>query len=280
MVGLLLTLNKLFPPVVHPFNLNNNNEKTYAHWQFEKGENTILNYLDYTSADEMFEGKNVLDIGCGAGGKSLYYAKCGAKHVYGVDVVPEYEEESMALAKELGLSDKFTFLCCDAKNMPYDDNSFDTVIMNDAMEHVDCPGDVLREIQRVLAPGGKVYINFPPYNHPFGAHLSDAVNIPWVHMFFSEKTLIKAYKKLVAPLPDGKRRINFRISEKNGTEYFSYINKMTLKRFKKILKSENITPVYYNEIPLRGFLTPFARMPLLREMFVKMAVCIIEKAEE
>lgn len=279
MVGLLLSLNKLFPKVVHPFNLNNDNTKTYAHWQFEKGENTILNYLDYTGTDEMFEGKTVLDIGCGAGGKSLYYAKCGASHVYGVDVVAEYEQESAALAKELGLTDKFTFLLCDAKSMPYEDNFFDTVIMNDAMEHVDCPEEILREIKRVLRPGGKVYINFPPYNHPFGAHLSDAINIPWVHMFFSEKTLIKSYKKLVSSLPDGERRIKFRISEKNGKEYFSYINKMTLKRFKKILKSENITPVYYNEIPLRKILTIPARLPLFKEMFVKMAVCIIEKGE-
>lgn len=277
MVGFLLFLNKLFPKVVHPFNLNNNNEMTYARWQYEKGENTILNYLDFTSRDEMFENKTVLDIGCGAGGKSLYYAKLGASHVYGVDVVSEYEKESGELAKELELSDKFTFLCCDAKDMPYEDNTFDTVIMNDAMEHVDCPNEVLNEIIRVLKPGGRVYINFPPYNHPFGAHLSDAINIPWVHMFFSEKTLIKAYKKLVSPLPDGERRTNFRISEKDGKEYFSYINKMTLKRFKRILKEENIVPVYYNEIPLRGFLKPLARLPLFREMFVKMAVCIIEK---
>ena len=279
MLSLLIALNKIFPKVVHPFNLNNDNKKSYAEWQFEKGENTILNYLDYTGTDEMFKDKNVLDIGCGAGGKSLYYASLGANHVYGVDVVSQYDEESAALSEKLGLKDKFTFLCCDAKNMPYDDNSFDTVIMNDAMEHVDSPNEVLREILRVLKPGGKVYINFPPYNHPFGAHLSDAIFIPWVHLFFSEKTLIKAYKKLVTPLPDGERRINFRISEKDGKEYFSYINKMTLKRFKKILKEENIAPVYYNEIPLRKFLSFFARLPLLNEMFVKMAVCIIEKQE-
>ena len=47
--------------------------------------------------------------------------------------------------------------------------------------------------------GGKLFVNFPPYNHPTGAHLSDVIGIPSVHVFFSDKTLIAAYKELVAP---------------------------------------------------------------------------------
>ena len=273
----LIALNKLFPPVVHPFNLNNENIKTYSRWQYEKGAQTIENYTQFASPEEMFKDKTVLDIGCGAGGKSLYYASLGASHVYGVDILPSYKEESEALAKELGFSDKFSFLACDAQNMPYESGFFDTVIMNDAMEHVACPEAVLTEILRVLKPGGRLYINFPPYNHPFGAHLSDAIFIPWVHMFFGEKTLINSYKKLVSPLPDGEKRIKFRISTKDGKEYFSYINKMTLKRFKSILKKLGIEPVYYKEIPLRAFLTIAAKLPAAKEMFVKMAVCVIEK---
>ena len=273
----LIKLNKCFKPVVHPFNLNNDGVKTYAMWQFEKGEITIKNYLEYTDSDTMFNDKTVLDIGCGAGGKSLYYATKGAAHVYGVDIVESYKEESENLSKQLNLQDKFSFICADASKLPYQDNTFDTVIMNDAMEHVEDPKGTLKEIIRVLKKGGKIYINFPPYNHPYGAHLSDAIFIPWVHIFFSEKTLIKSYKKLVKDLPDGKDRIKFRISEKNNEEYFSYINRMTIKRFKKILKQLDISPVYYKEIPLRRFLTPLARLPFFREMFVKMVVFVIEK---
>lgn len=277
-MSLLIKINKLFKPVVHPFNLNNDGIKTYAMWQFEKGEDTIANYLGYTNKKEMFEGKTVLDIGCGAGGKSLYYITQGAKHVYGVDVVASYKEESEALAESLNLKDQFTFICADAKALPYPDNSFDTIIMNDAMEHVAEPEAVLSEVLRVLKKGGRVYINFPPYNHPFGAHLSDAIYIPWVHLFFSEKTLIRDYKELVKELPDGENRINFRISkDKSGKEYFSYINKMTIKRFKKILKKLNITPNYYCEMPLRSIVKPLAKLPVFKEMFVKMAVCVIEK---
>ncbi len=277
MSKLLIKMNKLFKPVVHPFNLNNDGIKTYAMWQFEKGEDTIKNYLQVSDVDTMFKDKTVLDIGCGAGGKSLYYITKGAKHVYGVDCVESYKEESAQLANQLGLSEQFTFIHADAKELPYPDESFDTVIMNDAMEHVAEPEAVLKEILRVLTKGGKLYVNFPPYNHPFGAHLSDAINIPWVHMFFSEKTLIESYKELVKDLPDGQNRISFRISEKDGKEYFSYINKMTIKRFNKILKEMNITPNHYIEMPLRSIFKPLAKLPWFKEMFVKMVVCVIEK---
>ena len=119
---------------------------------------------------------------------------------------------------------------------------------------------------------------FPPYYHPTGAHLSDVVNMPWVHLFFTEKMLVKAYKELVRGLPDEKERCELRISrDENGNEYFGYINKMTLKRFKAILKKLAISPVYYREVPLRSYFKLFAKMPLLKEMFVKMAVCVIEK---
>lgn len=111
-----------------------------------------------------------------------------------------------------------------------------------------------------------------------GAHLTDAIYIPWVHLFFPEKVLIESYRELIKDLPDKEDRLKFRISKrKDGSEYFSYINKMTIKRFHRILKKLSIKPVYYSEEPLRKFISPLAKTPLLKEAFVKMVVCIIEK---
>ncbi len=274
----LEAINPLFPKQVHPFNLQNDGSKSYAEWQFEKGENTIAFYLKKYTADEMFKGKRVLDMGCGAGGKSLYYASLGAEKVTGVDIIPAYAEESAALARKLGYSDKFEFVLGDATKLPFDDASFDTIIMNDFMEHVSDPEGALKEALRLLKPGGRIYTNFPPYDHPFGAHLSDAVNMPWVHLFFSDDTLIEVYKDLVKDLPDGEDRIRFRFStDENGHEYISYINKMSIKRFEGILKSLGITPVYYTHTPLRSVFSPLAKIPGLKEVFVKMVTCVIEK---
>ena len=277
-VQLCKGLSRLYPTPVHPFNLQNAGQKTYAQWQYEKGEDTIRFYLDYTTAKDMFQDKKVLDIGCGAAGKTLYYASLGAKEVIGLDVVPHYQEEAEQLAKEKNLQDRFKFVLGDGAALPMADNTFDTIIMNDAMEHVDNPEAVLEECYRVLKPNGKLYINFPPYHHPYGAHLSDAMGLPWIHLFFKEETLLETYKELVKDLPDGKKRIAFRIStDEKGKEYFSYINKMTLKRFNKIKEKTSFKTAYYKEVPLRPFLTPLTKVPYIKEGFVKMAVCILEK---
>ena len=276
--GLIKLTNKIFPKVVHPFNLQNDSEKTYAMWQYEKGEDTIRLFLSRYTLEDMFQGKRVLDMGCGAAGKSLYYVTQGAQHVTGVEIVEHYQAEAEALAEQLGLSDRFTFVCASALELPFPDDSFDTIIMNDFMEHISDPEGVLRESLRLLAPGGRIFVNFPPYYHPFGAHLSDVINMPWVHLFFTESMLVDAYRELVRGLPDEEERLSLRISrDEKGREYFGYINHMTLKRFKGILSRLQIKPEYYEEIPLRGFLKPLARFPLTREIFVKMAVCAITK---
>lgn len=277
-VSLCKTINKLFPLPVHPFNLQNKGIKTYAEWQYEKGEETVKFYLEKVTKEEMFKDKVVLDIGCGAGGKTLFYASQGATKVYGIDIVERYKEEADALAREKGLEDKFEFILGDAAQLPFEGNFFDTIIMNDAMEHVDEPLKVLKECYRALKPRGRLYVNFPPYYHPFGAHLSDVMGFPWVHMFFDDTTLIRVYKDLVKDLPDGKRRIEFRISlDKDGNEYFSYINKMTIKWFNSLLKETDYKLNYYREVPLRNFLKPLARIPGIKEAFVKMVVGILEK---
>ncbi|MCL2562587.1 MAG: class I SAM-dependent methyltransferase [Oscillospiraceae bacterium] len=277
-VKLCRAINAKFRIPPHPWNEATDGSMPFAQWQYERGEKTIQFYLDFTDAKSMFEGKTVVDIGCAAAGKTLYYAKLGVEKIYGVELLESFRAEAESLAAKLGLTDKFTFIQADAAALPFEDNSIDTIIMNDAMEHVDEPERVLAECLRVLKKGGRLFVNFPPYYHPYGAHLSDALGMPWIHLFFSEKTLIELYKDAVKDRPDAQDRIHFRTSERaDGTAYFSYINKMTIRRFKKILKTTGLKPVYYREVPLRRPLKLFARLPVVKEMFVSMVVFVIEK---
>ncbi len=270
--------NKILPPVEHPFNMQAEGQMTYARWQYEKGADTIACYREICTPEEMFAGKTVLDMGCGAGGKSLYYASLGALHVTGVDVVAHYRQQAEELAAELGLSDRFTFLCASAYELPFPDGSFDVIVMNDFFEHVDRPEAALREAMRLLTGTGKLYLNFPPYYHPLGAHMTDVIHMPWVQLFFTEKQLIAAYEELVRGLPDEKERLALRFStDENGKKRFTYINRMTLRKARRIFEQTGIRPAWYRELPLRGFLTPLAKLPAVKEMFVKMAVCVIPK---
>lgn len=133
MTKLLLAVNRLFPLPVHPFNLQNEGKKSYAMWQYERGENTIAFYRERYTTEEMFRGKTVLDVGCGAAGKTMYYASQGVEKIVGMDIVAHYKDEAEALARELGFADKFEFVVGDAAQTGFPENTFDTIIMNDAM---------------------------------------------------------------------------------------------------------------------------------------------------
>lgn len=267
-------VNRLFPRPVHPFNLAASGQKTYAEWQYEQGHRTLQFYVPFTPIEDMLANRDVLDIGCGAGGKTLYYASQGAHHVTGIDVVPTYAAEASALAAKLGLSDRATFVTADAAAMPFADASFDTIIANDAMEHVPDPAATLAECWRVLRPGGRMYINFPPYYHPYGAHLSDAIGIPWVHVLFSEPTLYAVYRDLVADLPDGPDRLAFRFgTDANGRPAITYINRMTLRRFDQLIAASPFRVLYRHNAPLRAPLRPLQW--LMPEFFTRMAVAVL-----
>ncbi len=291
-VALCKIINRAFPLPVHPFNLRNAGVKTYAEWQYEKGADTIQFFLEKYTIAGMLSGKTILDIGCGAGGKSLYYAASGASFVFGADIIPEYKEEALALAAKKGLIDRFSFILADAAALPLEDESIDVIIMNDAMEHVASPRKVLSECARVLKSEGRVFINFPPYYHPYGAHLSDLIGIPWAHLLFSRKTLASTYRELAASLPDGSRRMALRFtdrpdknsdgSDKNtnisGSLQMTYINGMTVRHFDEILRQQTaFITEYRKNVPLRSFLLLPSRLPLLKEALTKMAVAILKK---
>lgn len=52
-------------------------------------------------------------------------------------------------------------------NMPYPDNTFDAVILSEVLEHIERDVDGLKEVYRVLKPGGMVAITVPNANYPF-----------------------------------------------------------------------------------------------------------------
>lgn len=277
----LIRLNRCFRPVKHPFNMSNSGEMSYSEWEFERGGTSLSNYAAFEkdgNVERLLCGKRLLDIGAGAAGKTVYYLTRGAAYAVAVDLLEHRAAEAIECAREHSVADKFEYLICDAANLPFDANEFDVVIMNDAMEHMREPALVLAEIERVLKPRGRLYINFPPYLHPYGEHLSDAIAIPWVHLFFDEPTMICAYKKLVGSLPDARMRIDLRISrDENGKEYFSYINKMTIARFNELCRKISLVRVHYTEIPLRRCISPLARLPMFKELLTKCVVAVLEK---
>jgi phosphoethanolamine N-methyltransferase len=97
----------------------------------------------------------VLDIGCGTGGAELLLiAEYDAGRVVGIDVVPLLIERARRLGLQAGLSDRIVFKLVEPGPLPFKPATFDVVFTKDALLHMSDKLAALREIHRVLRPGG------------------------------------------------------------------------------------------------------------------------------
>ena len=97
------------------------------------------------------EALSVLDVGCGGGILSEEFSKAGC-HVTGLDPSTPSLETARKHAAMEGLT--IDYRQGSGESMPFEKNSFDVVVCCDVLEHVDNLESTLREVARVLKPGG------------------------------------------------------------------------------------------------------------------------------
>lgn len=100
--------------------------------------------------------ENIIDVGCGIGGSTLYLAEKFTAQATGISLSPVQISRATQRAKEADLSDKVRFLCANALEMPFPDNTFDLVWSLESGEHMPNKTKFLAECYRVLQPGGKL----------------------------------------------------------------------------------------------------------------------------
>jgi|GEM_PF-1139018 len=138
-----------------------------------------------------FTDKVVLDYGCGAGGKTVFYAGQGPKRTIGVDRRLN-TGQAAEYARRNGLQVEFHELRPDGA-IPLRPDVCDVIINSSVLEHVEDLDAVFREMRRVLKPGGLLLNRWHPFRSRHGAHLGAAIGVPFAHLLFSEKTLVRAY---------------------------------------------------------------------------------------
>jgi tocopherol O-methyltransferase len=98
------------------------------------------------------QASNILDVGCGIGGSSLYLAEKFGATATGITLSPVQANRAIERAQAAGIAAQFQV--ADALNTPFPDNSFDLVWSLESGEHMPDKTKFLQECYRVLKPGG------------------------------------------------------------------------------------------------------------------------------
>lgn len=108
-------------------------------------------------------GKYLLDLGCGAGENSVYFARQGANCV-AADYSPGMVEVALKLAaaNQVQVEGKVV----NAMAIDFPDNTFDVVYASNLLHHIPDPTLAIKEMHRILKPGGKACFWDPLRHNP------------------------------------------------------------------------------------------------------------------
>jgi SAM-dependent methyltransferase len=135
-------------------------------------------------------GGRVLDLGCGYGGRTVFYAeRSPATAMVGLETTEAVVDRCRAFARSRGCA-RVRFDVGTAERLPYADASFDAVVSFDVLEHVEDPLVSLREVARVLRPGGAAWLVFPTYRGARASHLDYVTRVPLLHRIFDPTVTI------------------------------------------------------------------------------------------
>ncbi|MGZ5146197.1 MAG: class I SAM-dependent methyltransferase [Burkholderiales bacterium] len=119
---------------------------------------------------ESLHGRRILDIGCGRGDFSCWLARQlnGSAHL----VAADFSSTAVSMAREYARSEALAveWQVMDIQNIGYADASFDVIFSFETIEHVPYPGRAVRELARVLKPGGTLFLTTPNYMNAMGLY--------------------------------------------------------------------------------------------------------------
>jgi len=104
----------------------------------------------------------------------------------------------------------------------------------------------------------------PLWLSPYGAHFGGITPLPWVHLIFSEHTIMAVRRRYY---DDGAERYE---------EVEGGLNRMTLRKFYRVIKDAGLQIERIDLYPVKK-LVPLTYIPGLREFFTNKVVCVLKK---
>jgi SAM-dependent methyltransferase len=194
-------------------------------------------------------GQRIVDLGCGPG----FYTE--ALRAKGAEVVPV--DNDLAEMEMVGAAPEGALLA-DAGALPLEDESVDGVFCSNLLEHTPDARAVIRELERVLRPGGWGYISWTNWYSPWGGHDMTP------YQFLGPRLGPRLYERIHGPPrknPYGAGLWPVHVGPTIG-----------FVRSLPSLRVERIEPRYW---PRLAFIT---RIPLLRELLTWNCVIRVVKA--
>ena len=265
-------------------------ERTVDYEKYGDWRNESLSKSWAAFSDSYVTGKDVLDFGCGDGALSLFLAKeKHARRILGVDInAPGIERARASLELNPVKDDiQIEFALGATDQLPVEDQSFDTLIAFDCLEHVMSPDKILRDWYRALRPGGRCLVEWFPYKGPWGPHMEALIPIPWAHVMFGERAMFRAAEKIY-DLPefvprhwdlddDGNKKPN-KWQAWSSFEEQGYINKLDVDTFQKIAHDVGFEVARFDShsfggSPIRKAMSRvLMKMPVVGEYFLSFAI--------
>ncbi len=160
----------------------------------------------------------VLDIACGKGTSSRFFAKKFGCNVTGIDMDEDRLQSAKALSeKDRAIRSRVKFMCANAENLSFADNTFDIVIVQAALYLLEHAEKAMEEAARVTKPGGRVgFLELTWLKEPsneiieeakgiFGRYLTQAKSSAWQDLIANsglEITEVKLYNYEATTIKD------------------------------------------------------------------------------
>lgn len=143
-----------------------------------------------------FQGRLVLDIGGGLGGRVPYWLERGASEVWCIDINREELRQGEAL-----LAQHFPQYAGRARFLHPDETPGGKVaslaVLVDSFEHLERPAAVLDQCASLLSPGATLWVGSIGWYNYMASHCLGHVPIPWCQVIFSEHAILQSIRTLL-----------------------------------------------------------------------------------